>query len=598
MDLTVTESQLRETPWQEVLGNAKHSLCRRYNVEFGKAWEEATESGDEEAATLYALMGGLTSLHFDLDAKDKPLVQREGFSPRWQSFAIGDVPESTWMAISEVLDEVADPEMRSRLGDVIWQEVRDYQAAQKAVPAYLNAADILLEEGCRHDVKERLRRAMQLAASLDRNGQRFADAVAFIKELLPNLGGRTELALAADLLGLLSFFSEMDPEWHAQYAKQKAEESEDGKLWIIARRFWELEAACHRESGDEEAQRGALRALAETYVKEADVALTRAGGAHNNVASMHLGKAIHAYRRVGGGQERTAELHRRLVETQKAAIGELGQTSTSIDVSDLAESAVEAVEGLPFSEAIFVLCRLADLTDVEKARQRVKDQAERYLFQSLFPAVMMSEEGKTVAKQPTAFEDEERNITSKMVMNARFHHQVVAQGCILPALGQIRLEHNPTVEDFRSLLLNSLWVPHDRLRTYARAFRAGFYGEWDICVHLLIPQIENSLRVLLYQTGEIASSFDNAGIQNEYGLNQTLYWEKTEEILKEGFLFDFRALLVDKFGPNLRNTMAHGLRPGESYFTPQVVYLWWMTLVLCCSCEIRRGWLVPSEEGS
>lgn len=46
-------------------------------------------------------------------------------------------------------------------------------------------------------------------------------------------------------------------------------------------------------------------------------------------------------------------------------------------------------------------------------------------------------------------------------------------------------------------------------------------------------------------------------------------------------MFDLQGLLVERFGANLRNRMAHGLMADIEFTTPTVLYLWWLVLRIC-----------------
>jgi len=55
-----------------------------------------------------------------------------------------------------------------------------------------------------------------------------------------------------------------------------------------------------------------------------------------------------------------------------------------------------------------------------------------------------------------------------------------------------------------------------------------------------------------------------------------------KEILGEDITFDLQGLLVEPAGSNIRNLMAHGLIAHDQFFSEPIVYLWWLTLRLCC----------------
>jgi hypothetical protein len=120
---------------------------------------------------------------------------------------------------------------------------------------------------------------------------------------------------------------------------------------------------------------------------------------------------------------------------------------------------------------------------------------------------------------------------------------------------------------------------------YALGFKYAFEGEEVTAVHLLIPQLENSIRYILWQN-KIISSFQKAtdATQVEWDLNTTLKGELGEQlksILDADIIFDLRGLFVEKFGSNFRNDMAHGLLEYNSLNNAVSIYAWWIIFRIC-----------------
>lgn len=101
-------------------------------------------------------------------------------------------------------------------------------------------------------------------------------------------------------------------------------------------------------------------------------------------------------------------------------------------------------------------------------------------------------------------------------------------------------------------------------------------------MHLLVPQIEESIRTLLTHKGVITSGFDRTlSQQNEHDLNTTLLREEMHQLFDEDTVFELRGLLVEHYGSNLRNLMAHGLYNDHQMHSTDALYLWGLTLQLC-----------------
>ena len=128
------------------------------------------------------------------------------------------------------------------------------------------------------------------------------------------------------------------------------------------------------------------------------------------------------------------------------------------------------------------------------------------------------------------------------------------------------------------------FIPQNREFIVARGLHAGLNGDFLTAIHLLIPQIEESIRYILIRSGIAPSSFKADGTQDEHNLNQFLrepkYTKKLNEILSEDFMFDLRCSLIERFGANLRNNMAHGLMDFHGFYSYASVYLWWLALRL------------------
>jgi hypothetical protein len=169
-----------------------------------------------------------------------------------------------------------------------------------------------------------------------------------------------------------------------------------------------------------------------------------------------------------------------------------------------------------------------------------------------------------------------------MVQRASMYHEILARSSVLPAREQIMVEHPVRVEDFFWIVSNNPLVPPGRELLYAEAFHAGFTGDLPKATHILVHQVEHSVRVLLNQHGIIVTALSRDGIQMERNLNTLLYDDKLRELLGEDLVFALQSLLVEKFGPDLRNRVAHGLMDYRGFLAPACYYLGWVCFRLVC----------------
>jgi hypothetical protein len=332
---------------------------------------------------------------------------------------------------------------------------------------------------------------------------------------------------------------------------------------------------------------------AETYVKEAESALKRTTPSYT-VASHFLQAAVEAFRSIRGSKEETVdakaraeEVHRLLLQYQEETRNEMITSSHEMDISELVEEARNHVRGKDFQEALFALSLLGSPTNVPQLRKQVQQQAQEFVASHLFPIVMMNEMGKVVARQPGSIlsnnpEEAEAATRFEMCRNAFYHQNLQAQAYVEPARYQITLEHNVRLNDILSIISHSPFVPPEREYLFAKGLYAGLTGDFFTSTHILIPQIENSVRYLMWRRGIITSGLDDSGIQNEHNLNSTLFRPEITSIFDENTIFDLKCLLVEHAGSNLRNRMAHGLISDGEFMSPLMSYIWWLTLRLCC----------------
>lgn len=161
------------------------------------------------------------------------------------------------------------------------------------------------------------------------------------------------------------------------------------------------------------------------------------------------------------------------------------------------------------------------------------------------------------------------------------NYPMLVHGLIEPAKRAILREHRVGPEAFFDFVAHNPLVPAGRESLFARGLNAWMYGDMPVAAHLLVPQLENSLRHLLKRAGGRTTSLDPDGLQQDRTLGSVLSAGELEEALGPDALFDLRCLLIERFGANLRNLLSHGLADHASMYSPAASYLCWLVLHLC-----------------
>lgn len=573
----VSKNDFIGSGWEKVIAECSERECRAYCLCFCKKAEEAKQSGDFKVQQIFILLGAITSLHLNLDSKTEP------FKPMMvmhdcRTATIDDFNKTHLDFLNEIVREVTDAELQARIADILWLRKRCYRIAQLAITAYLESAKHLQDPQHWPATVERIERALQLADNLGQNNSLFTSVINHIEDVLATYDSGDPLFLSAKLMTLLQNRKLGKFTENAIRANKAALCAESEKEWRRARTYWGIKAKWYQLDKDEQQARDAKLLEAETYVKEAEGALKWEPPSYMNAAA-HIQFAIEAFRRIKDTKERVRELHETLLEYRQKSTSELILSSSSVDASKLVQLAVEHVKGKPLLEALLHLAMIVGSPKVEELRLQAQKNKKEFLFQSLFPCVFINAMGRVIARQP---QDVEESLQADMFSNASKSQGLLVQTLIEPARRQINAEHYVRVDDFLLFLTNNPLVRPGRELIIARGLHAGLIGDFLTGVHFLIPQLEDSIRYLLSHMKVISSKLDTDGIQEEFNINQFLsdpkFTNPLTKSLGEDFMFDLRGLLVERFGTNLRNNMAHGLVDHDSFYSLPGSYLWWLTL--------------------
>lgn len=574
----LTKDDLLQSGWESVMAECGDKECFGYSTCFGvRAWE-AQEAGDARGQQIFGLLRDVTSMYLKLDSPEDPfgakLELREG-----RTAIVEDFDEGRLKLLGEVVTDVNDPELKARIADVLCVRRPDFKMAGVAVSSYIESAKRLETLGSWAAVVDRAERALQLATRWGRNSDRFTDVTGYVEGALAKYDGGEPPFLSMRLMQLLQDRGVGDPTQNVTRAEKLALSAEAAGDWDRARECWEIKARWHFMSKDNEQARAARVRAAETYVKTADAALQRNPPSYMHAAAfVHF--AIQAFRRIENTRARVRELHWILLEYQEKSGAEMVDLSSGETIpGDVIKYAIDRVKGKPLPEALLSLATIRDSPTVADLRAQAQENRKKYLFQRIMPNLIQNGMGRTVARQS---QDEEGALLEDMYSDASIRRSILVQAFVEPARQQLVSEHYARARDFLPLILNNPFVRPGRELIIARGLQAGLQGDFPTAVHFLIPQLEESIRYVLFQLGVITSGLDDEGTQDEYNLNRLLsaseYSDPLVNTFGEDFVFDLRGLLVERFGANLRNELAHGLISHNGFYSVPAYYLWWLSL--------------------
>ncbi|CAN5336335.1 DUF4209 domain-containing protein [soil metagenome] len=578
----LTLDEVNRYDWQSIAGEPYKFDCFGLSTAFYER-SSALKKSDPRGSAVFAFFGNCTSPFLQPESLNQPLKPMfEGNG--WNSSIPDDLPPALVALIPDLAPNVRNPELRARLADISWLQQGKYQMALLAIDSYLESATHLEAKGEWTHALDRAERAGRIAAQLGRGDQgRFTQVSTYFEAVLasprPEDNRRFQPARIMEVMLDLQIG---DADRWSELSASLARTAEAERDFDRAEQYWRVKVRWDRWRGDDQARSDAEYHAAECWAMAAEEMLQREPPDYL-LAEFNLQKAVTAFRQAGQ-PTRAKELQNKLLAVQKFTLSEFKSIRESVDVSQLVENAIAAVQGKPFYGALIALAAIRSPASFEVLRSTVEQQNQQFVFTSIFAKVLIDDQGRTTGiRSPRSFGDaDEAALEDDMFAHARFQQEIATTAIIEPARQQIALEHPVRQRDIERFLDGNPFVPAERLSLVARGLLAGFSEEFSIAVHLLIPQIENSIRYVLNQRGHVTTGLTDEGIQDEQDLGRLLERAESTAIWGQDLMFELRGLLVARFGTNLRNRIAHGLVNGYELEGWTGRYLWWSALRFYC----------------
>jgi len=113
-------------------------------------------------------------------------------------------------------------------------------------------------------------------------------------------------------------------------------------------------------------------------------------------------------------------------------------------------------------------------------------------------------------------------------------------------------------------LFDSLLIPPDRVTLFREGLLAFEQEDYVKCIHVLVFQVENSLRELLRILDRPVSKSTDDGNQPK-NMNDVLHDPVVKDALDPKLWSFLKVLYTDNRGMNLRNLVAHGVAPAGAF---------------------------------
>lgn len=492
--------------------------------------------------------------------------------------------------LARIAPLVERDDLRARVADVAWfyGKRADVAMLDRAIDAYRAAplTDIVwFSVG-----KDAWVRAFELAARRGPDGQ------ARVQEMSDALKAQVVAGKVADNFRTVGFaetlrqHGRVDAAGRAEvlealFALAAQASSETPRL----SRHLEREALAWLGRADAAAANSATERVARTYIAEADSRIQTNPKAGALVEGHFLEKAVavlrtipRSYRLENGLDGLIDDLRIRLRESRESSMEQMMRIqSDPVDLTDAVSYGRSQVSGHADKlDALAAFATLAPPLDEASTRENAEKMLEGAISH-LFGSSTFSSDFRKVASRPgSSGQADEDEVWAEMVRMVYFHSQLLGKGIVQPAQEVLTTEHRFSRQFMVSLCEESPTVPVGHETLWGDGLALGLGGNYGAAVSVLVPQLEQIVRVMLRRHDVHTLFVDEHGVESEKSLNALLGMTETEGIFGAGMVMEMKAMLVVQGGPNLRNDVAHGLLDDNSAWSYSALYMWWFCLRL------------------
>lgn len=602
-NILVGPKDFRCSGWKVVLDAAARAGYEGMWEAFRSAAPKAIEAGKLAEGKLLWLLADACSMMLTPKSINKPFKPIMEFGDK-RSAMPEDFSEADTILFSQIVEEIDNAWLRARLADLLWilRRPPNHKFALVAIDAYRMVP--LVKEIWFRGGRECWGRAMCLAAMLRTGANDRLEEIETAMITALEKATLDEGFFALGLARLLMETNSLDRNKAAVIA-MKLESlfnlSHAQEQLSQAMKYSEASANCYRKAKDVAQALKMTVSFAETCAEHAMNCMSSSDG--GGIAAMHfIETAIQKYRAIPKTartayriDERIADLRRQMTIAGERSLSQMEVVSSeSIDISQLVESARNAVRGKTVLEALAGFATIDQGARLNRLRHLSEKNLREYPLQSLVSVTHLSRDGRVIAKRDSEAQDREEALLADMIRSYVIGIGLSVRGLIVPALEVLHLEHRLQETDFVDIASRSPIVQPGRERLVGKALYMGYDGDIASALHLLTPQIENLVRWQMKSRDVKTTRLDDDGLENELGLSGLMDLPKAAEIFGEDLAFEFKALFSDVLGPNLRNEVAHGLLDYEACEGVNAIYAWWFgfrIVFMAFRCAMR------SEDG-
>jgi hypothetical protein len=296
------------------------------------------------------------------------------------------------------------------------------------------------------------------------------------------------------------------------------------------------------------------------------------------------------------------DLEAELRHLQRSSRREMGDFTVDIEVPAERDRIIDMFSEMDFSTSLKSFALLDNSPKMEDLKEEALKQGQDSVLSSMFGIKYIDDEGKTIMDTPGAGSGEppEGWYLSKIAQAESLRRSMVVVNNIEPV--RLHINERVAIEErhFNPIVGQSHFVPRLQAPLYALGFARFFQGDFASAAHLLIPQLEPSLRHILKASGADPTKRRDDATEEDKSLVAIITSHRAElvAILGAPLLEELDRVFNIKPGPALRHDVAHGQLSAGACYSADVIYACWLLYRVCCLFLMERwdDWVRPHLE--
>jgi len=506
-----------------------------------------------------------------------------------------DISSAQIQTLSVIAPKIKHPLLRARISDVCWirdKKLRDL--GRLASSSFLEATNDYKEDRLSTSIAtnylppsaviEHLERALLIDKTLNIQNK---------KSLTSSWSNCLEEAISTVNVGGFCRLSRMGPQFKICTWLEVAENCE--KLLnsteiipIAARELWKLASYSYGRSD----LKGKARDCAIQGAEQ--LLLIRDQASSSMLKASWTRDLISEFRRIGKLKERVDDLIKELERFSEEAMEEYTTSTFKIDTGKERKIYYRIFSKLPFTDSLREISTLNIIPDKIRLHAEILKRRNSSFINSIFSMAYLDSSGKLRSKgaqidwnsAPTVDWFDHECLTDLDV-----YYRLHVSGIIYPACQAISRKLSVDDKHFLPIVRASPFVPEGYENIFAAGFVHFFKGDMISAAHLLIPQIENSLRHIIAMTGNHTYHIPSDETEENQTLSGLLKRSDMHlsAVFDENYIYLLKLLFDFKAGPSLRHKLAHGLLHTAECHDAPAIYACWLVYHLCCF-PLRHVW--------